>query len=264
MTNTLSQICADKLAEIAERKAAMPLAELEEKAWFQQAPRGFAESLRLKLEAGKFALIAELKKASPSKGLIREDFSPTNLARAYEQGGAACLSVLTDEKYFMGRDEYLTQAREAASLPVLRKDFMLDPYQITESRALGADAVLLIMAALSDAQARELEATAISLGLDVLAETHDREEMERALKLKTPLIGINNRNLKTMEIDLAATESLAPLIPPERIGICESGIFTHADLQRIKRSGVNAFLVGESLVREKDVASATRKLLGGE
>jgi len=261
MSDVLTRICDDKRAHVASCKAARPLSAVEAEARAASPPRGFVAALRRMVESGRHGLIAEIKKASPSKGLIRADFDPPSLARAYREGGAACLSVLTDEPYFQGRDEYLVAARAAVDLPVLRKDFMLDPYQVVEARALGADCILLIMAALDDAQAAELEDAAISYGLDVLVEVHDRAELDRALRLKTPLVGVNNRNLKTLSIDLATTEELAPHVPPGRMLVAESGLYGPTDLTRMSRVGARCFLVGESLMRQDDVTAATRALL---
>ncbi len=262
MSDVLSRICTDKRNHIAARKQVRSLDDLTQAAKAAPPPRGFFPKLRAVHESGRHALIAEVKKASPSKGLIREDFDLVDIARAYERGGAACLSVLTDEPYFQGEDGYLTVARTAVSLPVLRKDFMLDPYQVVESRTLGADCILLIMAVLDDGQAVELEAAARDLGMDVLVEVHDEAELDRALALSSPLIGVNNRNLKTFETDPATTERLAARLPQERFLVSESGLYTHADLERMAQAGARAFLVGESLMREQDVEAATKKLLG--
>ena len=262
MSDTLAEICERKREHVKERKRARSEAALSARLKDMPPVRPFAETLARQIAAGRHALIAEIKKASPSRGLIRADFDPAALARAYLAGGASCLSVLTDTPYFQGRDEDLGLAREAAGLPVLRKDFILDPYQILESRSLGADCVLLIVAALEPALARELAAAAAELSLDVLVEVHDRAELETALALGTRLVGINNRNLKTLAVDLSTAESLAPLVPADRIAVAESGIRDRADLDRLARAGARAFLVGESLMREKDVAAATRRLLG--
>jgi indole-3-glycerol phosphate synthase len=257
----LDRICAAKRAEVERRKGARPLAELEAAALDASPPRGFARRLAAAVAGGGYGLIAEIKRASPSRGLIRADFDPAALARAYRAGGATCLSVLTDEPYFRGRDQDLVAARAAVDLPVLRKDFMLDPYQVVEARALGADCVLLIMAALGDAAARNLTETAARLGMDVLAEVHDREEARRAITLPCLLVGINNRNLNTLQVDLATTEEVAPLVISERLLVSESGLRTPADLARMAEAGARCFLVGESLMSQPDVEAATRALL---
>jgi indole-3-glycerol phosphate synthase len=261
MCDVLARICDDKREHIARRRAARPLADLMIAAKTASPVRAFADRLAAAVASGRYGLIAEIKRASPSKGLIRADFDPPALARAYQQGGATCLSVLTDEPYFQGRDEYLAAARDAVDLPVLRKDFMLDPYQIVESRALGADCVLLIMAALEDDHATELAAVAREQGLDVLVEVHDEAELDRALRVDARLIGVNNRNLKTLQVDLAITERLAPRLPADRLLVAESGLYTADDLARMHRVGASIFLVGESLMRQDDVAAATQALL---
>ncbi len=263
LPDALAQICADTLAEVARRQAALPLATLASRLNTRRKPtRGFGHALKHAVGAGRYGLIAEIKRASPSAGVIRKDFDAAALAQTYAAAGATCLSVLTDKPYFQGDDDDLRAARAAVELPALRKDFMLEPWQIYESRALGADCVLLILAALTDTRARELEELARALDMDVLAEVHDRRELDRALGLETQLIGINNRNLRTLKTDLATTEELAPHVPSDRFLVAESGIRSHADVLRLHQAGASCFLVGESLLRQPDVGAATRSLLG--
>ncbi|MDZ4777464.1 MAG: indole-3-glycerol phosphate synthase TrpC [Alphaproteobacteria bacterium] len=262
MTDTLSRIIAYKREEVAARRSQRTFADVDADARRQPAARGFAEALKTAHAEGRYALIAEIKKASPSRGLIRTDFHPSDLARAFSDGGAACLSVLTDCPSFQGDDTYLVEARAACALPALRKDFMIDPWQVAESRALGADAILVIMAAVDDGLAAELVAAADDYDMDALVECHDAEEVRRALRLPARMIGVNNRDLRTFVTRLETTEELAPLVPPDRILVAESGIAAPADIKQLARAGATAFLVGESLMREDDVAPATRRLLG--
>ncbi len=264
MSNVLKKICEEKRSHLVNKRRERPFSAVVSDARLADPPRGFAAALRASLDSGKYGLIAEIKKASPSKGLIRDDFNPPSLALAYAAGGASCVSVLTDTPYFQGDDKHLVAARTAIDLPVLRKDFMLDAYQIAESRSLGADCILLIMAALEDTLAHEMAESALEWGMDVLVEVHDKNELERALRLPTELIGVNNRNLKTLEVDISMTEVLADVVPEDRILISESGLYTPADLSRMASSGANCFLVGESLMRQTDVENATRLLLARE
>jgi indole-3-glycerol phosphate synthase len=260
MSDILQRIVAVKQEEVARARSARSLAELQAQASAASPARGFAAALRARVEAGSPAVIAEVKKASPSKGVLREHFVPADIARSYESGGAACLSVLTDERFFQGYAAYLQQARESCSLPVLRKDFLIDPYQVVEARAMGADCVLLIAACLDDGLMSELEACATEQGLDVLVEVHDGEELERALRLRTPLIGVNNRNLRTFEVSLDTTIGLLPRVPGDRLLVTESGILARADVQRMRSAGVHAFLVGEAFMRAPDPGQALRDL----
>ena len=261
--DVLLRICENTRAEVAERKARTTIDALRQVIGISNdRPRGFGAALKDATIKGKYGLIAEIKKASPSGGLIRPDFDPPALARAYKAGGAACLSVLTDGKFFQGSPEHLRAARAAVDLPVLRKDFILDPWQVFESRAMGADCILLIMACLTDNEARDLEALARGLDMDVLVEVHDKRELDRALGLETSLIGINNRDLRTLKTDLTTTEELAPMVPPDRFLVAESGIRDTEDLRRLAAVGPNCYLVGESLMRQDDVTAAVRALLG--
>ncbi|MTI09101.1 indole-3-glycerol phosphate synthase TrpC [Curvivirga aplysinae] len=263
MSDVLAKICEEKQKHITSCKSKVSENEMMQLSKTALPIRGFYNALKAKADTDEYGLIAEIKKASPSKGLIREDFQPAELAQAYEAGGATCLSILTDQPYFQGHEDYLKIARDACKLPVLRKDFMLEPYQIYEARAINADCILLIMACLSDSQASELETVAHDLNMDVLIEVHNAEELERAMKLKSPLMGVNNRNLKTLDIDLATTEELASTVLSDgRLLVAESGLYSHDDLLRMSKIGASCFLVGESLMRKEDVTAATKALLG--
>lgn len=264
MSNILKEICENKLIEVEERKKSIPLDSLVEKIKQQQLPRGFSYRVKKCKENNESALILEIKKKSPSKGLIREDFDPVEIAKIYQSEEAACISVLTDEKYFAGADEYLKEVKKVTEIPILRKDFILDPYQVFESRALGADCILLIMTCLNDDLAKELEDTATSLGMDVLVEVHDEQELQRALKLDSKLIGVNNRNLKTMKVDLNTSKELSKLIPEDHITVCESGISSKSEISEMMEYGFSAFLIGESLMREKDMVQAIKRLKNGK
>lgn len=263
MPDILTRILARKTEELAERSARMPLAELSARVADLPETRGFAAAIEAKIDAGLPAVIAEVKKASPSKGIIRPDFDPASIARSYELGGAACLSVLTDKDFFHGSEDFLQQARAACSLPVLRKDFVIDPYQVYEARVIGADCILLIVAALGDAALLELSLLAAELDLDVLCEVHDVEEMERALALPVPLIGVNNRNLRTFETSIDTSIELQSMIEYDRILVSESGIHTHDDIERLQDAGINAFLVGEAFMRANDPGAELKRLFTG-
>ncbi len=264
MSNILKEICDNKLVEIEQAKKSIPAEDLFEAIQNQKLPRGFFQSLKKFKDNGRPALICEVKKKSPSKGVIRADFNPKEIAEIYEKSGAACISCLTDKKYFAGENKFLEQVKSITSIPILRKDFMLDEYQVFEARALGADCILIIMAALSDEKAAELEEVSHKLGMDVLIEVHDEKELQRALKLKSKLIGVNNRNLKTMEVTLDTSRNLSKLIDDGYISVCESGISRNSEIQEMMTFGYSAFLVGESLMREDDIKNAINKLLLGK